>query len=64
MARWLSRSTTMLASMTTSVGRSFQLVDHHGDRVRDLLAEREEELLADELGGQEALRAIGQWSAS
>ena len=59
---WLSRSTMMDASMTTSllVGALLPVVDHHGGRVGQLLAQRQEQLLANQLGGQEPLGAIGQ----
>ena len=47
--------------MTTSpAGRSSQFVDDDGHGARQLLAQAQEELLADELGGQEPLGAIGE----
>ena len=60
MPLWASRSTTMVAAMRRSVALLLELVDHDGRGVGQLVAGQAEQLLADDLAGQEAFAAVGQ----
>ena len=54
-----SRSTTSEAWMLRQVALALDLVDHHGDRVRHLLARHAQRLLANQLRQRDLERLVG-----
>ena len=58
-ARWLALSTYTVAWMRRSRAVERELVDCHGRRIRNFVAELAKDLLAHELGREETLVAIG-----
>ncbi len=58
-ALWASRLTMIAALMRAQARLGLELLDLDGHAVGQLLAELAEQLLAEELGGQEALAAVG-----
>ena len=58
-ALWPSRSTKMVAAMRRRLPSSSNCSIDHRDRVRQLVAQQAEDALAHELGGEEALGAVG-----
>ena len=59
-ALWLDLSTSTVGANPAQVAFVLEAFDDHGRRVRHLVAELAKDLLAHELGGEEALVAIGQ----